>query len=146
VNWQINGAARVKNGDNRRKLANGEKTRSTGVPVVSFTGYPLLASLKARREEALREQREGHNLEALMFPTKTGKMFHHTSFNSKYLVRAAVRCEYADWLTRTWTETYTKVNLQTGKSWSRPGCASRWCSHGTHSVTASLGSALTSST
>lgn len=116
VNWQISGAARVKTGDNRRKLPKGEKTRSTGVPVVSFTGYPLLASLKVRREEALREQREGRNPEALMFPTKTGKMFHHTSFNTKYLVRAAVRCEYADWPTRTWTETYTKVNLQTGKS------------------------------
>jgi hypothetical protein len=84
---------------------------------VSFTGYPLLVSLNARREEALREQREGRNPEALMFPTKTGKMFHHTAFNTDYLLPAAIGCEYADWPTRTYLDRdHTKVNLRTGKA------------------------------
>lgn len=101
INWQIDSTASIKQGDSRRKLPKGEKTRKTAVSKVSFTGYPLRDRLLARREQALQEQAAGTNPEALMFPTVTGKMHHHSAFMSRYFHPVAVA---AGWPTESWTE------------------------------------------
>lgn len=113
IESQIDPEARVAGGGDRRKAPKGEKIRSTGVPQTTITGYPLLEELRLRRLAALAEQAAGSNPEALLFPTKTGKLFHHTSFNTKYLLPAAER---AGWRIVRWQETYEKVAKSTGKS------------------------------
>jgi hypothetical protein len=76
---QIDPAGSVRRGDDRRKLPKGEKTRETGIPEVTFTGYPLRAELEKRRIQALAEQAAGLNPEALLFPAAKGGMHHHSS-------------------------------------------------------------------
>lgn len=115
VDAQIDPSARVKDGGDRRKLPKGEKTRVVGIAKISFTEYRLMEALKARRAAALEEQRQGLNPEALMFPTRKFKMFHHTSWNTDYLVPAALRCTDDEWPTRTWTETCDRKDQSTGK-------------------------------
>jgi hypothetical protein len=70
---QIDPAASVRRGDDRRKLPKGEKTRETGIPEETFTGYPLGAELEKRRKKAL-EEAAGLNPEALIFPAARGGM------------------------------------------------------------------------
>lgn len=113
VDWQVDQSAKKSAGDSRRKLPKGEKTRTVGIPAVSFTGYRLLEALRLRRAQALAEQAAGTNPEALMFPSKTGKILHHTAFNTDYLVPAARRCTYEEWPTRIWTETYDRFDRET---------------------------------
>jgi integrase len=127
IHWQIDAAARVSKGDSRRKLPKGEKTRETGIPATTITGYPIRKELKKRRKQALREQAEGINPEALMFPAERGGMVHHTSFMTKSFAPAAIA---AGWPHVTWLETHdrwdkaskayvreTRVRLQFTLTW-----------------------------
>jgi integrase len=98
---QIDPAARVRDGDDRRTLPKGEKTKETGIPTVTFTGYPLRAELEKRCKQALEEQAEGLNTEALLFPAKQGGMHHHSSFMSDYFRPAAIA---AGWPHQEWVE------------------------------------------
>lgn len=102
INWQIDASASVSEGDNRRKLPKGEKTRRTVAHKRSVTGYKLLKALRARCEEARREQTAGTNPEALLFPAPRGGMFHHSPFHEQYFTPAALA---AGWPTQTWVET-----------------------------------------
>lgn len=110
VDWQIDRTAKSKDGHARRTLPKGGKTRVTGVSHTSFTGYPISEELLARREEALREQEAGINPQALMFPTDSGQMFHHSHFMSDYFHPAALA---AGWPYVDWTETYDKWDPKT---------------------------------
>lgn len=101
IRWQIDPAARVSRGDDRRKLPKGEKWRDTGVPLESFTGFPQLAELRMRCAAALEEQEAGINPEALLFPAVRGGMCHHSAFMSDLFTPAAVA---ADWPRVEWTE------------------------------------------
>src|SRR5450759_5476639 len=98
---QIDSAAQVRAGDNRRTLPKGEKTRETGIPAVTFTGYPLRAELEKRCKQALEEQAAGTNPEALLFPAVRGGMHHHSSFMSDYFAPAAIA---AGWPQQKWVE------------------------------------------
>jgi hypothetical protein len=105
VNWQINVAAKANDQEGRRKLPKNEKVRTVAVPVTTFTGFPLLDELRKRRAQALREQRAGTNPEALLFPSATGNLFHHTVFHRTILKPAALA---AGWPYTTWTRTITR--------------------------------------
>jgi integrase len=98
---QIDPAARVRACADRRKLPKGEKTRETGIPEVTFTGYPLRAELEKRCKQALEEQAAGTNPEALLFPAVRGGMHHHSSFMSDYFAPAAIA---AGWPHQEWVE------------------------------------------
>ena len=115
INWQIDAKAKRKeDGDAKqpdlRKLPKGEKTRVTTVPATSQTGFPLAQALLARRDAALAEQAAGVNPEALLFPTKTGKLFIHTAFSRDVFKPAAIA---AGWPFQEW-EAEEKVPQKTG--------------------------------
>jgi hypothetical protein len=109
---QIDPAASVRRGDDRRKLPKGEKTRETGIPEVTFTGYPLGAELEKRRVQALAEQAAGLNPEALLFPAAKGGMHHHSSFMSDYFAPAAIA---AGWPRQEWVEVCERWDKKQGK-------------------------------
>jgi integrase len=115
IHFQIDPAASVRRGDDRRKLPKGEKTRETGIPKVTFTGYPLLKELKKRRKQALREQAAGTNPEALLFPAARGGMLHHTGFMNDYFAKAAIA---AGWPHEMWVEECDRWSRKTN-SYSR---------------------------
>jgi hypothetical protein len=111
VLWQISASKRGGRDANRRKRPKGEKTRSVAVTEVSVTGYPLASAVQGRAAAALAEQAAGLNDEALLFPTRTGLLFHHSSFSTDYLAPAAIA---AGWPYDEWEEEYTSRNRKTG--------------------------------
>jgi len=98
IDWQVDPAGTAETG--RRKRPKGDKTRRSGVGEVSVTGYRLHEALLARREQALAEQAEGTNEQALLFPTETGKMFFYTAFSNDYFKPAAIAAgwPYVEWV------------------------------------------------
>jgi integrase len=109
---QIDPAALVRRGDDRRKLPKGEKTRETGIPELTFTGYPLRAQTEKRRIQALAEQAAGLNPDALLFPAAKGGMHHHSSFMSDYFAPAAIA---AGWPRQEWVEVCERWDKKQGK-------------------------------
>jgi hypothetical protein len=102
IDWQVDPAARVRDGGDRRKRPKGEKTRTAGVRARTTTGYSLREELLARRQAALSEQAAGTNPQALLFPTKTGKMWHHSAWQRQLFAPAA---EAAGWPVKRYTVT-----------------------------------------
>ena len=104
IDWQFDDHATQASGKPRRVRPKGGKTRVTGAAVTSLTGFPLRSALLARVDDALAEQRAGHNPEALLFPTDTGRAFWSTEFDSDHFVPAALA---AGWSAQRWLETYS---------------------------------------
>jgi len=111
INHQVDGSAARSKGENPRTFPKGNKQRVTPVTSLSFTGFPVRSALVARAAVALAEQAAGTNEEALLFPTKGGRMWHHTAFYTKVFGPAALA---AGWPSSIWSETrdvWCKENL-----------------------------------
>lgn len=127
IHHQIDSSARTTRGDDRRKLPKGEKTRETGLSRTTLTRYPLRKEMLRRRDIALREQAEGINPEALLFPASEGGMHHHSAFMSKHFRPAAMAAgwPYQEWeeVHEVWdepTRTYvarTRARIQLSLTW-----------------------------
>jgi hypothetical protein len=114
IDWQIDSGARAGDPGGRRCPPKGDKTRIAPLPGESFTGFALRSALADRVATARREQESGLNLEALLFPAKTGRLWWHSSFDSDVLLPAM---RAAGWPLRTWTETHDV--------WDTPACRYR---------------------
>lgn len=101
IDWQFDDHANQTNGKPRRVRPKGRKTRVTGLAEASLTGNPLRTAMFARANAALAEQAAGHNPEALLFPTNTGRAFWATEFDSDIFVPAALA---AGWPVQRWVE------------------------------------------
>jgi len=115
IDWQIDPAATAHDPNGRRCLPKGDKRRSVAIPKKTFTGYPLRAKLAKRIGEALKEQADGTNPEALLFPAEGGGLHWYTSFSSDLLHPAMDR---AGWPLEHWTEVRDKWSEQT-RSYTR---------------------------
>jgi integrase len=113
IDWQVDPMGHADDVGERRKRPKGEKTRIVGIPEVTPTGFPLLRALVRRAETARREQAaEGaYNPDGLLFPTVTGRLFHHSSFHTDYAVPAAIA---AGWPHQFWSSTRYLRDGETG--------------------------------
>lgn len=100
VDWQVNSGAKAGSRRSRLTLPKGNKRRIVTITDISFTGFELERALAARVDAALREQEEGSNPDALLFPSATGKMLWHTTFTRH--LHAAMRA--ADWPYTEWVD------------------------------------------
>lgn len=115
IDWQVDPAATANDPKGRRCLPKGDKCRSVAIPKKTFTGYPLRAELAKRVGEALKEQADGTNTEALLFPAEGGGLQWYTSFSSDLLHPAMDR---AGWPLEQWTEVRDEWSEQT-RSYAR---------------------------
>lgn len=106
IDWHIDRGADA--GQDRRKPPKGKKRRKSGVSEVSITGFRLHEALLARRAAALREQAEGTNPEALLFPAPDGGLWHHIAFSNDVFKPAAPA---AGWPHQTWTYVGQRWNV-----------------------------------
>jgi hypothetical protein len=112
IDWQIDSGARVGDPGGRRCRPKGDKTRIAPLPVESFTGFPLRSALGDRARAARAEQLSGANPEPLLFPTRGGRLWWHSSFDSKVLLPAM---RTAGWPMREWTEHRDVWDAQAGR-------------------------------
>lgn len=86
VAWQIDPGATAISA--RRCRPKGNTTRLVPIARTSFTGFPLREEVRARVAQARREQAEGRNPEALLFPAEGGGLLWHTAFTQDILLPA----------------------------------------------------------
>ncbi len=102
LDWQIDAGAHAGDLAGRRCRPKGDKTRFAPLPDISFTGYPLRTALTSRRDAARAEQHDGHNPEALLFPSSRYLLWWHSAFEADVLIPAM---RSAGWPLVAWTET-----------------------------------------
>jgi hypothetical protein len=103
IDRQIDSGARAGDPGGRRCPPKGDKTRIAPLPAESFTGFGLRSALGERVRAARAEQCAGVNPEALLFPTRGGRLWWHSAFDSDVLLPAM---RTAGWPMREWTETH----------------------------------------
>ena len=92
VRWQMDAGASA--AEPRRCRPKCGIVREAPVFETSWTGFPLRDALRSRITAAKKEQKEGRNPDALLFPAFQGGLQWHTAFNSRILLPAM---ENADW-------------------------------------------------
>lgn len=112
LDWQIDSGAHAGDPGGRRCRPKGDKTRVAPIPVESFTGFALREHLADRVMAAQDEQSRGTNPQALLFPSRTYRLWWHSCFDADFLIPAM---RTAGWPLRGWIEDHDVWNPGMGR-------------------------------